>query len=405
MIFMAIIKELLEAAPYIVLGFLLAGVIREFVSRDILNRHLGSKGLLPLTKAVGIGSLLPLCSCGTIPLGIGLYRCGAAAGTTLTFMTSTPVLSPVVIVLAWSLLGPKLAITLFASAIGGAFLLGLVGNILLVRKDDAPNPTNRRTYERICSTGSGNRLWRILRWSFCELGAETSIDLLIGLGIAAVLISLLPMEWIASWLGTQQLSTLIYVIVIGIPTYVCSIPAVPIVQSLLLLGITPGAAIAYMIAGPATNLGELNAIRRSMGFRTVAYYSAVLVALALLAGSLADRVVFPDYRYSAHQLDNGNVVVDECCVPQILAGGALGQITLESVPAWRWPFGVFLAVMLAAGACKRVGEFWIDPCKTCIWRGYGSDGSCGSRCHVRRKHDWLRAALGFFGRARDTSPD
>jgi uncharacterized membrane protein YraQ (UPF0718 family) len=99
MVLPMIAKMFIAAAPYVVLGFIIAGVLHQWVPRNLLQRHLGGRGGLPLLKGVGIGSVLPICSCGTIPLGIGLYRCGAAIGTILAFMTSSPVLSPVVVLL------------------------------------------------------------------------------------------------------------------------------------------------------------------------------------------------------------------------------------------------------------------------------------------------------------------
>ena len=78
------------------------------------------------------------------------------------------------------------------------------------------------------------------------------------------ILAFVPVDWISAWLGKQSLVTLFYVILIAIPLYTCSTPSIPVVQSLLLKGVSPGAAVAYLIAGPATNFGELAAIRSSM---------------------------------------------------------------------------------------------------------------------------------------------
>ena len=381
-----LLRTLLEAAPYIVLGFFVAGLIHQFVPQNFLSKHLGASGHRPLFKAVGIGALLPLCSCGTIPLAVGLYRCGAAVGTILTFATSSPVLSPVVIALSLKLLGFKLTLTLIASALLGSFLIGLVGNAMLSKKQNTDSQA-RRTFKPAMTNQPRNPLWRILKWSFWELGAETSIDILIGLCAASIILTILPMEWIATWLGKQQLSTLVYVIIIGIPVYACSVPSVPIVQSLLLLGATPGAAVAYMIAGPATNLGELNAIRNHMGLHSALYYPAALLCIALAAGLIADNWVFPDYQYSAQYMENGNMVVRQCCVPLIFGDDIAGNVTLETVPLWHWPFGAFLAIILLLGVIKRLREFLTNPCPQCLWRGYNTDDACQQKCHVRRKHE------------------
>jgi hypothetical protein len=182
------------------------------------------------------------------------------------------------------------------------------------------------------------------------------------------------------------------VILLGIPVYACSIPSIPVVQGLLLLGATPGAAVAYMIAGPATNLGELNAIRNSMGSKTAIYYTIALIVLALAAGLITDQLVFPDYQYHAYRVQ-GELVVQQCCVPLIFGQGIGTSVVSAQIPLWHWPFGVVLFGVIVYGVFIKLKHFVVNPCKTCTWKVYGNDGFCGSKCHVRRKYDFLRRYL------------
>jgi len=388
-------NTLLESAPYIVLGFIIAGILKFWVPADVLHKHLGKKSQTALLKSVGIGSILPLCSCGTIPLGIGLYRSGAAIGNILAFMTSTPILSPVLVALALSFLGVKLTVTFVLIAIVGSYSIGLVGNRILVNKTNADQQENcEKQYNKGINEKkiSKNKILQTLKWSFFELGADVSVDVTIGLSIAALVITFLPMEWISSWLGQQDLYTLFYVILLGIPVYACSIPSIPIVQGLLLLGATPGAAVAYLIAGPATNLGELNAIRNSMGLKTSAFYASALFVLALVAGLVTDQLVFPDYQYHAYRVQ-GELVVQQCCVPLIFGQGIGTSGISPQIPIWHWPFGIILFGVISYGVYIKIKHFIVNPCKTCNWKVYGNDGFCGSKCHVRRKYDYLRRYL------------
>lgn len=387
-----LLNILLESAPYIVLGFIIAGILRYYVPQNILQKHLGENSSGALFKSVGIGSILPLCSCGTIPLGVGLFRSGASIGNMLAFMTATPVLSPVLIALALSMLGIKLTMTLVLSAVIGALLIGFTGNRILKRNDKQNKSADCRKEfisEQKTAQASGNKLSQTLRWSFFELGADVSVDIVIGLSIATLLLTFLPMEWISTWLGQQDVFTLLYVILLGIPVYACSIPSVPVVQGLLLLGATPGAAIAYMIAGPATNLGELNAIRKSMGLKSAVFYGLSLIVLALLAGLITDQIIFPDYQYHAFRVQ-GELVVSQCCVPLIFGEGIGAVGTAPQIPLWHWPFGMVLFATILYGVFVKTKHFFVNPCKTCTWKAYGSDGFCGSKCHVRRKYDYLR---------------
>ncbi len=383
-------NTLMESAPYIVLGFIIAGIMRYYVPPGILQQHLGSGSTSSLFKSVGVGCVLPLCSCGTIPLGIGLFRSGASIGNMLAFMTSTPILSPVLVTMSFKLLGWKLTVALVFAAIIGSFIMGFIGNRIF------NNPQKEKThvkkgdkFDRVTEEKEPKaKIAKTLKWSFFNLGADVSVDILIGLGIASILLAFLPLEWISTWLGQQDLTTLLYVILLGIPVYACSIPSLVVVQGLLLLGATPGAAIAYMIAGPATNLGELNAIRHSMGTKPALFYALSLIVIALIAGLITDQFVFPDYQYHAYRVQ-GELVVQQCCVPLIF-GDSVGGPTTYAIPFWHWPFGAILATVIAYGTIKKIRFFFINPCSGCNWKNYGKNGTCGSKCHVRRKYEFVR---------------
>ncbi len=385
-----LLNTLFESAPYIILGFLIAGILRFWVAQDILQRHLGRRSAGTLLKSVGVGCVLPLCSCGTIPLGIGLYKSGASIGNMLAFMTSTPVLSPVLIAISLKLLGFKLTATLLLATLSGALLIGMIGNWLFTNTEQQDRASyDTREYAPAASNNGKNKVLRTLNWSFFHLGAEISVDITIGLGVASLLLAYLPLDWISSWLGQQDIMTLLYVIALGIPVYACSIPSIGVVQGLLLLGVTPGAAVAYMIAGPATNLGELNAIRNSMGLKPASYYAIALIVTALLAGFVTDQLVFPNYQYHAYRLE-GELVVSQCCVPLIFGDGINSTLTTKEMPTWNKPFGYFLLCIIIVGLIKKIRYFLINPCLSCTWKAYGNDGYCGSKCHVRRKFEFMR---------------
>lgn len=392
-----LLNTLFESAPYIILGFLIAGVLRFWTSQEILQRHLGGRSAGTLLKSVGVGCVLPLCSCGTIPLGIGLFKSGASIGNMLAFMTSTPVLSPVLVVLSLKMLGFKLTATLILATVSGALALGFIGNRLFgaVQHYGKSNSETKEYEPALTNNEHENKIIKTLNWSLLHLGAEVSVDITIGLALASILLAYLPLEWISSWLGQQDLLTLLYVIALGIPVYACSIPSVGVVQGLLLLGATPGAAIAYMIAGPATNLGELNAIRNSMGLKPATYYAAALVVIALLAGLATDQLVFPNYQYHAYRMQ-GELVINQCCVPLIFGQGVNATLTTRPTPTWNQPFGVLLLAIILYGVFKKTRSFFINPCRTCVWKAYGNDGYCGSKCHVRRKYELAKYCKKFL---------
>ena len=385
--FGALLNTLMKSAPYVVSGYLVAAFIREGLPRKVLTRLLGSKGMLPLLNAVGIGALLPICSCGTIPLGIGLVRNGAAKGTTLSFMTSSPAISVVSILLGLKFLGGPLMGTYCAVVVLGSLLMGGIGNRIL--KSGSRAGCSRRKRGRFephaevlpeddkAGVPLPKRIRRALKWAFFDLGAEVSLDLLFGMALAALILAFVPMEWVADWLGAGGVSSLLLVILLGIPVYTCSVPSIMVVASLLAMGAAPGVAVAYLVAGPATNLGELTAIARGMGVRAAVYYAASLLAIALAGGLLANR---------------------------FLGGGGLADFqTLEAdmlryggdIPAWHIPFAVVLGVVLLVGAWKKLGVLFSDPCGHCrFWDDVSATAACAGRCRTKR------ISLYFKGRKR-----
>ena len=347
----ALLFSLAQSAPYIVIGYLVAAGIKEFVPVGMLTRHFGEKGVRPLFHALGIGLILPICSCGVIPLGVGAFKCGSARGTTLTFMTSAPTVAPVAMLLSISLLGVQFTASYVAIALLGSLLIGLLGNWLLGGKAEAEFRASRNLIEageqlqdsthRTLST----KLIGALRWAFWDLGSDVSIDLLFGIALAAAILAFVPVDWISSWLGRQSFVTLFYVILVAIPLYTCSTPSIPVVQSLLLKGISPGAAVAYLIAGPATNIGEIAAIKRSMGKGAAALFVAGLISVALLGGMVVDFLIFP------HYLPKTSPIGSEL----IHAAGEAPSLSaaVDAIPAWHYPFIVMLIVTLLLGAFRR----------------------------------------------------
>ena len=362
--FNSLFMALAMSAPYLVLGYVAAALIKEYVSRESLAKHLGDQGVRPVLNAVGIGALLPICSCGVIPLGVGVHRAGAARGTALSFMTSSPAISPVSVLMVGMMLGPKYLMTYIGVALFGSFLIGLIGNRLL-RDETRPVSNFDAIVDRVeeedehhqTAPEGQTRFGRAMRWAFWELGAEISVDLTIGLSVAALVLAFLPIELTEAYLGTRSIWTLLLVILISIPVYTCSVPTIPIVWALFMRGAMPGAMLAYMIAGPATNLGELNAIRRSMGLTTATFYTVSLLLIALAGGLIANHVVFASYEYKAKLIAENELEVQDCCVPMIFGNRVernnLGRIA-ASVPAWHYPFIGILIVTLGVGFYQRV---------------------------------------------------
>ncbi len=346
----ALLQSIAQSAPWLVLGYAVAAVIREWVPDALLARWFAGGGAAPVARAAMVGALLPMCSCTVVPLAASLARSGAAPGSLLAFLMTGPALSPVAVLLFFTLLGPTMALLLIGSCLVTALATGLLANRVLPRSEPtaaAPAPHDLRPWrERVANAG---------RWAWRDLAPEVSVDLVIGLMIAAAILSLLPMHLIGSWLGTQSLLTLVYVVLIGIPMYTCTVPSIPVVQSLLLAGMSPGAGVAFLLTGPATNLGELLVLRRALGGRATGLFIGGLVLGGLGAGLLADQLLFAGYAYQPSPL--AGTIAPGCCLPSYLPINArpIGVIeAAATVPGWHWPF---VAVMLAAMVVGLVRRF------------------------------------------------
>ena len=362
----AFVQSVAQAAPYVVIGYVIAAVVREYVTVAVMNRWFDARGWRGLATASGIGALLPLCSCTVIPLGVGLVRAGAARGTILTFLTTAPAISPVAIILSLSLLGPTLTALYVGVVVVGAVVIGLVANRLLQKSElafQAALPANPADVPTTGARSWWQRLGHAMRWAFWDLGAEISVDLLIGLSLAAVVLAILPMAWISTWLGHQDFMTLLYVIIIGIPIYTCSVPSLPVVHSLLLAGMSPGAAIAYLIAGPATNLGELLVLKRQFGARAMWLFAGGLFIIALTGGIIADQILYRNYTYQPSALASG-APTGTCCVSSFMPSQDRPRGFMAAavhVPTWHWPFVVILLITMACGLVRRVRARFMSP--------------------------------------------
>ena len=390
-----LLVTLAQSAPYIVIGYFIAALVREYIPMRLMVRHFGTQGVLPVIKAVLAGALLPICSCGSVPLGIGIFKNGAARGTTLAFMISAPAISPVSILLAFSLLGPTLASTYIIVVLIGSFLIGLAGNLLL--KDDTVTTKSLRHEEALAPLSPGGKLSRAIRWAYWDFGSEVSLDLLFGLSLAALVVALIPTTWITAAIGKQDIWTLFYIILIGIPVYVCAVPGIALVRNLALLGMTPGAALAFLISGPATNLGTLNAIRHQMGNRTGLYYLILLILLALAGGLIVDHVFLPNYQYATSD-SGGNLIIAQCCVPLFGAGNTDSVLTnfqsgISQIPVWHYPFIVILAFTLVFGGIRHIYRVFVNPCSFCqFWREEIEESVCRHKCWLK----WLHSKI--FGK-------
>jgi uncharacterized membrane protein YraQ (UPF0718 family)/copper chaperone CopZ len=282
-------ETLREMAPYLLFGFLVAGVLSVVIQPEVVERHLGGRGLLQVIKAALFGVPLPLCSCGVIPVAASLRRHGAGSGATTSFLISTPQTGVDSIMVTLSLLGPVFAV--FRPLV--SFLSGLLGGSLVTYLGTKGGSEEERyplcTDE--CCTGDRKRsgFIRAIRYGFVTLPRDINKALIIGLIVAGAIAAIVPDDYFAGILGGGILS-MVVMMAVGIPIYVCATASVPIAAALVAKGVSPGAALVFLMTGPATNAATISTVWKIMGKRTAAIYLATVAGASIAAGLFLDYI-------------------------------------------------------------------------------------------------------------------
>ncbi|TKJ42163.1 heavy metal-associated domain-containing protein [candidate division LCP-89 bacterium B3_LCP] len=280
---------LAEMAPYLLFGFIIAGFLSVFISPKLVERNLGGHGIWPIIKASLFGVPLPICSCGVLPVAASLRNHGASPSATTSFLLSTPQTGIDSILVTYSLLGPIIAI--FRPV--AAFVTGIIGGGLVevsTRNDLGNESMPQKCEAECCNTQSGqNKLVKALHYGLVTLPEDIGRAILIGLVIAAAVSLALPDDFFAGKLG-DGIWTMLVMLVAGIPVYVCATASVPLAAALMTKGISAGAALVFLIAGPATNAAAIAMIWKILGRKTALIYLATVAGGALVAGLLLDYI-------------------------------------------------------------------------------------------------------------------
>lgn len=278
---------LCDMAPYLLFGFLVAGALSVFLSASFVERHLGGHGIWPIFKASLLGVPLPLCSCGVIPVATSLRKHGSSKGATTAFLLSTPQTGVDSIVATFGLLGPVFAI--FRPI--AAFAVGLIGGSIVAATDnskEANAETEHCTDDCCAHAEKQSKLRRALRHAFIVLPRDIARPLLVGLVIAAAIGAFVPPNFFSENLG-EGLVPMLVMMAMGIPLYVCATASIPIAAMMMMKGVTPGAALVFLMTGPATNAATIATLWKIFGQRTTLIYLAVVAFTALGSGVLLDQ--------------------------------------------------------------------------------------------------------------------
>ena len=290
----SLLNVVCEMAPYLLLGFFIAGVLHVFVPQKFYVNYLSRSNRLSVLWAALLGIPLPLCSCGVIPTAIGLRNEKASKGAIASFLIATPQTGIDSILATFSLMGLGFAIIRPVAAL----ITGVCGGLLvnrLVSEDDMTEESNTS-----CQVERGNRLWRVVKYAYYDMIRDIGLRLLIGLIVAALIQVVVPDEFFLSF-GSQPLLQMLIILAVAVPMYICSTGSIPVAAALMMKGLSPGAALVMLMAGPAVNLASILVVHKSMGRRFTLIYLMTIVGFAILFGLILN-VTGWDFSAAGHNV-------------------------------------------------------------------------------------------------------
>lgn len=272
-----IIHLINEMSPYLLLGFGIAGLMHTFIPNRLYSRYLSGHSFRSVFYAAALGVPLPLCSCGVLPTAMSLRREGASKGATTSFLIATPQTGVDSIIATYSLMGLPFAIIRPLAALVTALLGGTLVNAFDRNDKEETVVPVQESDERLSLK---EKIVGALRYGYVEMMQDIGKWLVIGLLVAGLITVGVPDGFFAAFAHRPLLGMLL-VLACAVPMYLCATGSIPIAVALMLKGMTPGAALVLLMAGPAVNVASILVIRKVLGRRTLWLYLAAIVGGAL----------------------------------------------------------------------------------------------------------------------------
>lgn len=357
-----------EMSPYLLLGFFIAGLMHAFVPSNLYKKYLSKHSFRSVVNAALLGIPLPLCSCGVIPTAMSLRKEGASKSAVVSFLIATPQTGVDSIVATYSLMGLPFAIIRPVVALLTALFGGAITNV--TDKENTDETDEKRADECCCGSDSCHcheeetccchhednareeesccchhdkttknvgfigKMKEALQYAFIDMIDDIGKWLVIGIVIAALITVFVPNEWMAAFKDNSLLSMLL-VLAISVPMYVCATGSIPIAVALMMKGLTPGAGLVLLMAGPAANMASILVIRHRLGTKTLVSYIVSIVAGAVVAGLIIDLLLPREwFTASLEQLT--------CCQ--------------TSGTPFQWTCTVFLTILLIYALFKHLSK-------------------------------------------------
>jgi uncharacterized membrane protein YraQ (UPF0718 family) len=278
---------LLAMAPYLLLGFTMAGILKVLIPEDFLIKHLSGKKVASVFKAALIGIPLPVCSCGVIPVAAHLKKAGAGRGAILSFLTSTPTTGVDSILATVSLLGWPFALLRMGTSFFIGIFSGISANLFTFKEEPVQKVVHVHDGTKPCCMPAQKKFTTAFKYAYIELIDDIGRWLIIGVVLGGVISYFVPASAVGKYLGNPFISYS-FMLLLASPMYVCATGSIPIVASLIMKGMSPGAGLVFLIAGPATNTATLSFVGGKLGSKTLFIYLVSIIVGSVLFGGIVD---------------------------------------------------------------------------------------------------------------------
>lgn len=282
-----------EVLPALIIGFLISGIIHEFIPAKWVERYLGTKGIFPILWATVVGTFLPVCCWGSLPIAISFYKKGSKLGPVLAFLVATPATSVSALIVSYRLLGLAFTIYIFFSVIIMGLVVGIFGNYFIYRHKKISEETCPHCDEVmescVCPAGIWPKIKDILKFAFIEMPKDIGLEIVIGLILAAVVSAFVP---IGKVINTYLSGSWAYPfsLVFGLIMYFCSTASVPLVHALIKQGMNVGAGFVLLVVGPITSYGTILVLRKEFGWKILLYFLFSISALGTILGIVYEKI-------------------------------------------------------------------------------------------------------------------
>lgn len=328
---------MLASSLYVLFGLLVSGLLRVFLDSNAVSRQLGQGKFKSVFKAAFLGIPLPLCSCGVLPAAVSLRKQGANTGATTAFLISTPESGVDSLAITYALLDPVMTVARPVAAFTTATAAGIAENIFYRPENEEAVPIDLTCPVDACCDGTDcppeihkkhhtltQKVIAGFKYALTDVWGDMAGWFLVGILLAGLITTLVPDEIFARYLGGGMPSMLL-MLVVGIPLYICATASTPVAAALILKGVSPGAALVFLLAGPATNVTSLTVLWGTLGKRATVIYLTAICLSAVFFGLMVDHI------YRAFGLQ-----------PQAILGQAA-----EIMPVWGQWIGMLLLLVLS----------------------------------------------------------